>query len=79
MLGHQAQANDATGRRPDDERRSPWGGRNFKRDYGIPDDKDRSNFTNPKNRIIKTNDRFQQSYNDQLAVDGELQMIVAGH
>lgn len=74
------QARDtARGRKPDDQRRSPRGGPNFKRDYGVPDDKDQSNFTDPQSRIMKTNEGFQQCYNGQLAVDAETQMIVANH
>jgi transposase len=75
----QQASDDARGRHPDDERRSPRGGRNFKRDYGVPDDKDQSNFTDPQSRIMKTSDGFQQCYNGQLAVDAESQMIVANH
>lgn len=70
---------EAKGRHPDDDRRSPRGGRNFKRDYGVPEDKAQSNFTDPQSRIMKTNDGFQQCYNGQLAVDGEFQIIVANH
>lgn len=68
---------EAKGRHPDDDRRSPKGGRNFKRDYGVPEDKAQGNFTDPQSRIMKTNDGFQQCYNGQLAVDGEFQIIVA--
>lgn len=70
---------DTKGRHPDDDRRSPRGGRSFKRDYGIPEDKDQSNFTDPQSRIMKTSEGFQQCYNGQLAVDGEFQIIVANH
>lgn len=73
----QKERDKARGRSPDDDRRSPRGGRNFKRDYGVPDDKDQSNFTDPQSRIMKTADGFQQCYNGQLAVDGEFQLIVA--
>lgn len=75
----QKERDKARGRSPDDDRRSPRGGRNFKRDYGVPDDKDQSNFTDPQSRIMKTSDGFQQCYNGQLAVDGEFQLIVANH
>jgi hypothetical protein len=67
----------ARGRKPDDQRRPPRGGRNFKRDYGVVEDKAQSNFTDPQSRIMKTSDGFQQCYNGQLAVDAESQMIVA--
>jgi hypothetical protein len=79
LEAEQAQADDAKGRHPDDEQRSPRGGRNFKRDYGVPGDKDQSNFTDPESRIMKTNTSFEQCYNDQLAVDGEFQIIVANN
>ena len=79
LEAEQAQADDAKGRHPDDERRSPRGGRNFKRDYGVPDDKGQSNFTDPESRIMKTSPGFEQCYNGQLAVDGEFQIIVANH
>jgi len=79
LEAEQAQADDAKDRHPDDERRSPRGGRNFKRDYGVPDDKAQSNFTDPESRIMKTNTGFEQCYNGQLAVDGEFQIIVANH
>ncbi len=61
--------------------RKKWmsGGRNFKRDYGVPDDKDQSNFTDPESRIMKTSAGFEQCYNGQLAVDGEFQIIAANH
>lgn len=75
----QKERDKARGRSPDDDRRSPRGGPNFKRDYGVPDDKDQSNFTDPQSRIMKTADGFQQCYNGQLAVDGEFQLIVANH
>lgn len=75
----QKERDKARGRSSDDDRRSPRGGRNFKRDYGVPDDKDQSNFTDPQSRIMKTSDGFQQCYNGQLAVDGEFQLIVANH
>ena len=79
LEAEQAQADDAKGRHPDDERRSPRGGHNFKRDYGVPDDKAQSNFTDPESRIMKTSTGFEQCYNGQLAVDGDFQIIVANH
>jgi len=72
----QREADEARGRRPDDDRRSPRGGRRFKRDFGVPEDKAQSNFTDPDSRIMNTADGFQQCYNGQLAVDGEFQLIV---
>lgn len=52
-------------------------GRHFKRDYGVPEDRAQSNFTDPDSHIMKTGNGFQQCYNGQLAVDGEFQIIVA--
>tara|TARA_R110002074_G_scaffold400618_2_gene596492 strand:+ start:7523 stop:8008 length:486 start_codon:yes stop_codon:yes gene_type:complete len=58
--GERREARDeAKGQHPDDDRRSPRGGRNFKRDYGVPEDKDQSNFTDPQSRIMKTSEGFQ--------------------
>ncbi len=79
LEAEQAKADERKGRKPDDGRRSPRGGRHFKRDYGVPDDKAQSNFTDPESRIMKTREGFQQCYNGQLAVDGEFQLIVANH
>lgn len=79
LEAEQAQADNAKDRHPDDERRSPRGGRNFKRDCGVPDDKAQSNFTDPESRIMKTITGFEQCCNGQLAVDGEFQIIVANH
>lgn len=75
----QKSRDEAKGRHPDDDRRSPRGGRNFKRDYGVPEGKKQSNFTDPQSRIMKTSDGFQQCYNGQLSVDGKFQIIVANH
>lgn len=79
LEAEQAKADERKGRKPDDGRRSPRGERHFKRDYGVPDDKAQSNFTDPESRIMKTREGFQQCYNGQLAVDGEFQLIVANH
>ena len=49
----------------------------YKRDFGVPDDKAQSNFTDPESRIMKTNEGYQQCFNAQLAVDEDFQMIVA--
>ena len=55
----------------------PRGGQPYKRDYGEPDPKAQSNFTDPERRIMKTStEGFQQCYNAQVAVDGEHQLIV---
>lgn len=69
---------DARGRTPDDERRPPSGqGPSYKRDYGVPEDRAQTNFTDPESRIMATSKGFEQCYNGQLAVDGDFQLIVA--
>lgn len=73
----QRDADRKRGRHEDDDRRSPRGGRRFKRDFGVPEDKAQSNFTDPDSRIMKTGEGFQQCYNGQLAVDDAFQLIVA--
>ena len=75
----QRAADEARGRQPDDNRRPPGGGRgsSYARDFGVPEDKAQSNFTDPESRIMKTGDGFQQCYNGQLAVDEDFQIIVA--
>jgi len=73
----QAAEDREKGRSEGDERKSPRGGPDFKRDFGIPDDKKQDNFTDPDSRIMKTSSGFEQSYNAQIAVDEESQLIVA--
>ena len=41
-----------------------------------PRGKDQYNFSDPESRIMKSNEGFVQAYNAQLAVEGELQLIV---
>jgi len=65
----QRKADEADGRKPDDNRKRP---------FGEPEAKAQVNFTDPESRIMKTsNDGFQQCYNAQVAVDGENQLIAA--
>lgn len=74
----QRDADTARGRHSDDQRRPPGGsGGSYKRDFGVPDDRAQSNFTDPDSRIMKTSEGYQQCYNGQLVVDAEFQMIVA--
>jgi transposase len=74
----QRAADTERGRHADDDRKPPGGrGRRFKRDFGVPEDKAQSNFTDPESRIMKTGDGYQQCYNGQLAVDDAFQLIVA--
>ena len=73
----QRAADDERGRKPGQER-NPKGGQPYKRDYGEPEEKAQSNFTDPESKIMKTsNEGFQQCYNTQMAVDGDHQLIVA--
>ena len=76
MEDEQRAADDARGREPG-QKRNPKGGRPYKREYGEPDEKAQSNFTDPESRIMKTSSEgFQQSYNAQMAVEGENQLVV---
>lgn len=74
----QRAADKERGRHEGDDRKPPrHRGRRFKRDFGVPEDKAQSNFTDPESRIMKTGDGYQQCYNGQLAVDDAFQLIVA--
>ena len=73
----QAEADRQRGRHRGDGRKSPRGGRNFKRDFGVPEQKAQENFTDPESRIMKSSGEFQQCYNTQAAVDEESQIILA--
>lgn len=78
LEAEQRQADQARGRHPDDNRRPPGGrGGSYKRDFGVPEERAQSNFTDPDSRIMNTSEGYQQCYNGQLAVDDEFQMIVA--
>lgn len=77
LEARQAKADHDRGRRPGDGRKSPRGGRPFKREYGVPEDRAQDNFTDPQSRIMKTHRGYEQCYNAQLAVDGESHLIVA--
>jgi len=74
----QRDADEARGRHPDDDRRPPGGrGGSYKRDFGVPEERAQSNFTDPDSRIMNTSEGYQQCYNGQLAVDDEFQVIIA--
>ncbi len=76
LEAEQRAKDDARGRKPGQER-NPKGGKPYKREYGEPEEKAQSNFTDPESRIMKTsNEGFQQSYNAQIAVEGENQLVV---
>ena len=72
-----ARGRNARGRKPG-QSRNPKGGKPYKREYGEPDAKAQSNFTDPESRIMKTSSEgFQQCYNAQTVVDGDNQVVVA--
>ncbi len=80
----QREADQARGRSEDDGRRprhpdgSDKGGGSYKREFGVPDDRDQESFTDPDSRIMKhAGGGSEQSYNGYTAVDAEHQIIVA--
>ena len=77
LEARQAEEDRGKGRRPGDGRKSPRGGRRFKREFGVPPDKEQDNFTDPQSRVMMTQDGYQQCYNAQIAVDSGSQLIVA--
>ena len=77
LEARQAEEDRGKGRSRDDERKSPRGGRRFRREFGVPEDRAQDNFTDPQSRIMKTPHGFEQCYNAQLAVDGDSHLIVA--
>ena len=77
LEGRQREEDEARGREPEDGRKSPRGGRNFKRDFGVPDARAQENFTDPDSLIMRTGSGYEQCYNAQIAVDSEKQLIVA--
>ena len=71
------------GRSADDDQKprgpdgKPKGGR-YKRPFGVPQDKDQDNFTDPDSRIMpRSGGGFDPAYNAQTAVDGTAHIIVA--
>ena len=77
LEAEQRAKDDARGRKPGQER-NPKGGRPYRREYGEPAETAQSNFTDPESRIMKTSSEgFQQSYNAQIAVEGDNQLVVA--
>ena len=77
LAAEQRAMDDARGRKPG-QSRNPKGGKPYKREYGEPDAKAQSNFTDPESRIMKTSSEgFQQCYNAQTVVDGDNQVVVA--
>ena len=75
----QRRADDERGRQPGQDRPAK-GGSPYKRQYGEPEPKAQSNFTDPQSRIMKTStEGFQQSYNAQTAVDDAHQIVVGAN
>jgi transposase len=71
------------GRSDDDDQKprgqdgKPKGGR-YKRPFGVPQDKDQDNFTDPDSRIMqRAGGGFDPAYNAQTAVDATAHIIVA--
>jgi transposase len=78
LEARQAEEDRARGRDEDDEGKPGGGrGRPFQRPFGRPPDGAQDNFTDPDSRIMKDSKGFKQSYNAQIAVDAEEQLIVA--
>ncbi len=77
LEAEQRAMDDARGRKPG-QARNPKGGRPYSREYGEPEERAQSNFTDPESRIMKTSSEgYQQCYNAQTVVDGENQLVVA--
>ena len=79
----QREADIERGRSDDDDQKprgpdgKPKGGR-YKKPFGVPNDKDQDNFTDPDSRIMKhAGGGFEASYNGQTAVDDTAHIIVA--
>lgn len=77
LEARQEEADRAAGRSPDDEDKPGKPGPKFQRQFGRPRDNAQDNFTDPDSRIMKDSKGFEQSYNAQIAVDADAQMIVA--
>ena len=73
----QAEEDRRKGRHEGDDRKSPRGGRKFKREFGEPKEEAQDNFTDSDSRIMMSKGSFQQCYNSQIAVDDGSQLIVA--
>jgi transposase/IS5 family transposase len=84
LEARQAQADTARGRSQDDGRKprdkdgKPKAGRPYQRDFGVPEPKAQSSFTDPDSRIMKrAGGGFDYSYNAQTAVDDTSHIIIA--
>jgi transposase len=68
---------DDDDQKPRDQDGKPQGGR-YKRPFGVPQDKDQDNFTDPDSRIMqRAGGGFDPAYNAQTAVDDTAHIIVA--
>jgi transposase len=83
LEARQRDADLERGRSDDDEQKprgpdgKPKGGR-YKRPFGVPEDKDQDNFTDPDSRIMpRSGGGFDPAYNAQTAVDDTAHIIVA--
>jgi hypothetical protein len=72
----QEQEDREAGRQPGDHENRKGPGIPFKRPWGEPEDRKQENFTDPDSRILKRDGHFEQGYNTQIAVDGEVGLIV---
>ena len=84
LQARQAQTDTQRGRSPGDGRKprdkdgKPKGGRPYKRDFGTPEPKAQSSFTDPDSRIMKrAGGGFDYQYNAQTAVDETAHISVA--
>jgi hypothetical protein len=83
LEARQRDADLERGRSDDDEQkpRGPHGkakGGRYKRPFGVPEDKDQDNFTDPDSRIMqRSGGGFDPAYNAQTAVDDTAHIIVA--
>ncbi|MEO8728039.1 MAG: IS1182 family transposase [Rhodoferax sp.] len=84
LQARQTEADTQRGRSPDDGRKprdkdgKPKAGRPYQRDFGIPEPKAQSSFTDPDSRIMKrAGGGFDYQYNAQTAVDETAHIMVA--
>ena len=77
LEGEERELDRQKGRHENDDRKTPPGrGGRYKRDFGVPEEKKQTNFTDPESRIMKDSRGFEQCYNTQIAVDEETRIIV---
>lgn len=76
LEARQREKDEQKGRSPKLGRKSSRGGRDFKRDFGVPPDEAQDSFTDPESRIMKSSAGYVQAYNPQIAVDEDSRLIV---